>query len=99
MAGEPRREAGSNPPTPASGGAPSLSKGGGKGEWVGARLGLPTDREAGTGAKLNKIYTKFIFFRVFPDESTVEVVYSFPARTMGSATLHYPACGGTKGAG
>ncbi len=35
--------------------------------------------EQWTGAKLNKIYTKFIFLGVFPDESTVEVVYSFPA--------------------
>ncbi len=39
--------------------------------------------EARTGAKLNKIHTKFIFLGVFPDESTVEVVYSFPAGIMG----------------
>ncbi len=36
-----------------------------------------------TGAKLNKIYTKFVFFKASPDESTVGVVYSFPAGTMG----------------
>ena len=32
-----------------------------------------------TGAKLNKIYTEFVFFKASPDESTVGVVYSFPA--------------------
>ncbi len=36
-----------------------------------------------TGAKLNKIYTEFVFFKASPDESTVGVVYSFPAGTMG----------------
>ena len=36
-----------------------------------------------TGAKLNKIYTEFVFFKASTDESTVEVVYSFPAGTMG----------------
>ncbi len=28
---------------------------------------------------MNKIYTKFVFFKAFHDESTVEVVFSFPA--------------------
>ena len=36
-----------------------------------------------TGVKLNKIYTEFVFFKASPDESTVEVVYSFLAGTMG----------------
>ena len=36
-----------------------------------------------TGAKLNKIYTEFVFFKASHDESTVGVVYSFPAGTMG----------------
>ncbi len=36
-----------------------------------------------TSAKLNKIYTKFVFLGVFPDESTVEVVFSFLAGRMG----------------
>ena len=31
--------------------------------------------------KLNKTYTEFVFFKASPDESTVEVVYSFPAGT------------------
>ena len=37
-----------------------------------------------TGAKLNKIHTEFVFFKASPDESTVGVVYSFPACTMGN---------------
>jgi len=48
--------------------------------------GLPVGGYAqgpeGTGAKLNKIYTKFHFFQVLPDESTVKVVFSFPADPM-----------------
>jgi len=36
--------------------------------------------------KLNKIYTKFRFFRPSPEESTVGVVYSFPVGTMGDGT-------------
>ena len=36
-----------------------------------------------TGAKLNKIHTEFVFFKAFPDESTVGVVYSFPAGITG----------------
>ena len=50
-----------------------------------------------TGVKLNKIYTEFVFFKASPDESTVGVVYSFPAGTMGPATLHYPAVGPADG--
>ncbi len=34
--------------------------------------------EAMTGAKLNKIYTEFVFFKASHDESTAGVVYSFP---------------------
>ncbi len=41
--------------------------------------GCPINGEARTGAKLNKIYTEFHFFKLSPDGSTVEVVYSFPA--------------------
>jgi len=37
----------------------------------------------GTGEEFNKTYTKFRFFRASPDESTVGVVFSFPAGTMG----------------
>ena len=47
------------------------------GRW--GAWGHPIDREAGTGAKLNKIYTKFVFFKASHDESTVGVVYSLPA--------------------
>ena len=36
-----------------------------------------------TTAKLNKIPTEFVFFKASPDESTVEVVFSFPAGRMG----------------
>ncbi len=54
-----------------------------------------------TGAKLNKIYTEFVFFKAFHDESTVGVVSSLVAGIMGDgaewdrhpATLHYPAVG------
>ena len=35
------------------------------------------------GAKFNKTPTKFFFFKASPDESTVEVVFSFLAGTMG----------------
>ena len=42
-----------------------------------------------TSAKLNKIYTKFVFFKASPDESTVEVVFSLPAGRMGDGT-EYP---------
>ena len=38
---------------------------------------------AGSGAKLDKTRTEFVFFKASPDESTVEVVSSFPAGTMG----------------
>jgi len=41
------------------------------------------DREAGTGEESNKIHTIFRFFRASPDESTVGVVFSFPAGIMG----------------
>jgi len=34
-----------------------------------------------TGAKLNKIYTKFVFFKASPDGSIVWVVLSLPAGT------------------
>jgi len=34
-----------------------------------------------TGAKLNKIYTKFVFFKASPDGSIVRVVLSLPAGT------------------
>jgi len=36
-----------------------------------------------TTAKLNKIPTEFVFFKASPDESTVGVVFSFLAGTMG----------------
>ncbi|GAG71719.1 unnamed protein product [marine sediment metagenome] len=36
-----------------------------------------------TGAKLDKTRTEFVFLRASPDESTVGVVYSFLAGTMG----------------
>ncbi len=39
------------------------------------------DGEAGTGEELDKTHTKFIFFKASPDESTVGVVFSFPAGT------------------
>ena len=39
--------------------------------------------EARTGAKLDKTRTKFHFLRPSPDESTVEVVFSFLAGTKG----------------
>ena len=42
-----------------------------------------------TSAKLNKIYTEFVFFKASHDESTVGVVYSFPAGTMGDGA-EYP---------
>ena len=38
-----------------------------------------------TGEELNKTHTKFRFFRPSPDESTVGVVYSFPAGTEAGA--------------
>ncbi len=41
------------------------------------------DEEAETGVKFNKTPTEFNFFGVSPDESTVEVVFSFLAGTMG----------------
>ena len=34
-----------------------------------------------TSAKLDKTPTEFVFFKASPDESTVGVVYSFPAGT------------------
>jgi len=36
-----------------------------------------------TGEELDKTPTEFVFFKASPDESTVEVVSSFPAGTMG----------------
>ncbi len=33
--------------------------------------------------KLDKTHTEFVFFKASPDESTVEVVLSLPAGTMG----------------
>ena len=42
-----------------------------------------------TSAKLNKIHTEFVFFKASHDESTVGVVYSFPAGTMGGGA-EYP---------
>ena len=42
-----------------------------------------------TGAKLDKTRTEFVFFKASPDESTVEVVSSFPAGTMGDGA-EYP---------
>ncbi len=42
-----------------------------------------------TSAKLDKIHTEFVFFKAFPDESTVEVVYSLLAGTMGDGA-EYP---------
>ncbi len=53
--------------------------------------GTPPGAKGGamTGAKLNKIHTKFVFFKASPDESTVGVVYSFPAVTMGDGA-EYP---------
>jgi len=55
--------------------------------------GHPKRWGANPSAKLNKISTKFRFFRPLPDGSTVRVVFSFPAGTMGPATLHCPAVG------
>ncbi len=37
--------------------------------------------EAGTGEEFNIIPTEFVFFKASPDESTVEVVFSFLAGT------------------
>jgi len=58
-----------------------------------------------TGEEFDITPTKFVFFKAFHDESTVGVVSSLVAGIMGdgaewdrhSATLHYPAFGGTKG--
>ena len=82
------KRAGSNPP-PTLCVAPSLSKGSGKRERVGACLDLPIDREAGTGEEFDKTHTEFVFFKASPDESTVEVVFSFPAGRMGNGA-EYP---------
>jgi len=58
----------------------------GEGRRFGATLGPIWGHlkgEARSGAKLDKIRTKFVFFRASPDESIVGVVSSFLAGTMG----------------
>jgi len=42
-----------------------------------------------TGEEFNIIPTEFVFFKASPDESTVEVVFSFLAGTMGDGA-EYP---------
>ncbi len=43
----------------------------------------PPNRDQEDTLKFNKTHTEFVFFKASPDESTVEVVSSFPAGTMG----------------
>ena len=44
--------------------------------------GLVSNRDREDTLKLDKTHTKFVFFKASPDESTVDVVYSFLAGTM-----------------